>query len=119
MGHQSHRVIDNVLAEPGACDITAHVDFTDLVKAGLKYDLQPCSFITQGGWLAQSPTVQQAVSALAQEASVESVQALAHAKRMLLPFGMGETFKLLVQGKSQQVCPAYLKPLDRMRDLKL
>ncbi len=119
MGHKAHQVIEDVLAEPGQCDLTAHVDFTALAKSGIKYDLLPCSFITQGGWLAQSPMVQQAISGLAQEGSLESVQALAHAKRMLLPFGMGETFKLLVQGKGKRVCPDYLKGLDRMRDLRL
>jgi len=119
MGHKAHQVIEDVLAEPGLCDLTAHVDFTNLAKSGMQYDLLPCSFITQGAWLAQSPMVQQAISELAQEGSFASVQALAHAKRMLLPFGMGETFKLLVQAKGKQTCPDYLKGLDRMRDLKL
>jgi len=119
MGHKEHQVVEDVLADPGACDLTAHVDFTTLAKSGIKHDLLPCSFITQGGWLAQSPTVQQAIRELAQEGSFESVQALAHAKRMLLPFGMGETFKLLVQGKGQKLCPDYLQGLDRMHDLKL
>jgi len=119
MGHKAHQVVENVLADVGLCDLTAHVDFTALAESGMKYDLLPCSFITQGGWLAQSPMVQQAISELAQDGSLESVQALAHAKRMLLPFGMGETFKLLVQAKGKQTCPDYLKGLDRMRDLKL
>jgi len=119
MGHKAHQVVEDVLADVGLCDLTAHVDFTALAQSGIKYDLLPCSFITQGGWLAQSPMVQQAISELAQDGSLESVQALAHAKRMLLPFGMGETFKLLVQAKGKQTCPDYLKGLDRMRDLKL
>ncbi|MDQ6954599.1 MAG: SAM-dependent methyltransferase, partial [Mariprofundaceae bacterium] len=119
MGHKAHQVVDDVLAEPGLCDITAHVDFTQLAKSGLACDLMPCSFITQGAWLAQSPTVQQAITALAQESTLESMQALAHAKRMLLPFGMGESFKLLIQGKNRQRCPDYLKSLDRIRDLRL
>jgi len=119
MGHKAHQVVENVLADVGLCDLTAHVDFTALAQSGIKYDLLPCSFITQGGWLAQSPMVQQAISELAQEGSLASVQALAHAKRMLLPFGMGETFKLFVQGKGKQLCPSYLKGLDRMRDLRL
>jgi len=119
MGHKSHQVVEDVLAEPGLCDLTAHVDFTDLARSGMQHGLLPCSFITQGGWLAQSPMVQQAIRELAQEGSLESMQALAHAKRMLLPFGMGETFKLLVQGKEQKICPDYLQGLDRIRDLTL
>ncbi len=119
MGHQNHQVIEDVLVDPGQCDLTAHVDFTDLANVGVKQGLLPCSFITQGGWLAQSPMVQQVIGDLAQEGSLQSIQALTHAKRMLLPFGMGETFKLLVQGKGKQVCPDYLKALDRVRDLRL
>jgi len=118
MGHKAHQVVEDVLAKPGLCDLTAHVDFTDLAKSGIKHGLLPSSFITQGGWLAQSPMVQQAIGELAQEGSVESMQALTHAKRMMLPFGMGETFKLLVQCKGKQVCPDYLKGLDRLRDLR-
>ena len=119
MGHKAHQVVEDVLGDVGLCDLTAHVDFTSLARAGLHVGLLPCAFITQGGWLAQSPLVQQAIRELGQDGSLASVQALAHAKRMLLPFGMGETFKLLVQGKGVQLCPDYLKALDRMRDLRL
>jgi len=38
---------------------------------------------------------------------------------MLLPMGMGESFKLLVQGKNTIACPDYLHPLDRIDDLHL
>jgi len=118
MGHQAHQVVENVLAEPGVCDITAHIDFSDLAQSGQACGLLPCSFITQGAWLAQSPNIQQAVTTLAQQKTAESVQALAHAKRMLLPFGMGESFKLLLQSKRLQA-PEHLKPLDRLADLQL
>ena len=117
MGHKAHQVVEQVLQAFGACDITAHIDFTHLAKIGQKVGLEPLSFITQGAWLGQSPSVQQAVMALAQEGSIESVQALAHAKRMMLPVGMGESFKLLIQSKGVQAMPAYLQALDRLRDL--
>ena len=120
MGHQGHQVLDDVLtAEVGSCDITAHVDFTALARAGEAWGFQTTSFITQGAWLAQSPSVQAAIQALAQEGSVEAMQAMAQAKRMLLPMGMGESFKLLIQGMQHDVCPAYLTPLDRKGDLRM
>jgi len=119
MGHQAHQVIDDVLKEPGGCDITAHIDFTDLALSGLKYNLLPTAFMAQGAWLAQSPTVQAAIMALAEKGSVEAMQALAHAKRMLLPFGMGETFKILIQCKDVQKSPDYLKSFNRLSDLRL
>jgi len=119
MGHRAHQVIDDVLKEPGSCDITAHIDFTDLALSGLRYNLLPTAFMAQGAWLAQSPTVQAAIVALAEQGSVEAMQALAHAKRMLLPFGMGETFKILIQCKGVQKSPDYLKTFDRLSDLRL
>jgi len=43
---------------------------------------------------------------------------MAHAKRMLMPFGMGELFKLLVQSKGvKAVKPAYLKQFDHLESL--
>jgi len=40
---------------------------------------------------------------------------LAHAKRMLMPFGMGEVFKLLVQSKGVEASkPAYLAQFDHL-----
>ena len=119
MGHRGHQVVENVLEQVGSCDITAHVDFTALAQWGAHDGWQACSFITQGGWLAQSPSVQQMIAQLASQGTVESMQMIAQAKRMLLPMGMGESFKLLVQAKGSAVAPHYLKSLDRMRDLHL
>jgi len=119
MGHQAHQVIDDVLKEPSSCDMTAHIDFTDLALSGLAHGLLPAAFMSQGAWLAQSPTVQAAIMALAEEGSAEAMQALAHAKRMLLPFGMGETFKILIQCKGAQQSPDYLKAFNHLSDLRL
>jgi len=120
MGHRAHQVVEDVLEMPGSCDITAHVDFTALSRAGRRAGLMPLCFMSQGGWLAQSPSVQAFVQALAADGGVESVQQLAHAKRLLLPFGMGETFKLMVQQTNVgEVAPAYLEQFNRMDDLKV
>ena len=119
MGHRSHQVVEDVLENPGSCDITAHIDFTSLSRIGNSLGLTPLCFISQGGWLAQSPSVQAHVQALAAEGSVESIQQLAHAKRLLLPFGMGETFKLFMQGVNiENAVPAYLERFNRLTDLK-
>jgi SAM-dependent MidA family methyltransferase len=74
--------------------------------------------MSQGAWLAQSPSVQRRIESLAAEGSVKSVQELTHAKRMLMPFGMGETFKLLIQScHHKQNLPGYLNQFDRMHNL--
>jgi len=120
MGHRGHQVVEDVLKNPGSCDITAHIDFTALRRVGERLDLKPTCFMNQGAWLAQSPSVQSRVQTLAASGSTESVQELAHAKRMLMPFGMGESFKLLLQGVNvKPVAPAYLNQFNRLDDLML
>jgi len=43
---------------------------------------------------------------------------LAHAKRLMLPFGMGETFKLLIQGNlPEQQAPEFLKAFRHTSEL--
>lgn len=119
MGHKGHQVIEDVLNDPGSCDLTAHIDFTALCRAGLESGLKGSCFISQGGWLAQSPMVQQQVQKLALAGTAESVSELAHAKRMMMPFGMGETFKLLIQCKGMAVeKPYYLSAFDHLSDLR-
>ncbi len=100
MGHYQHQVVDDVLKlSPGVCDITAHVDFTALKKAGASVGLDSIAYITQGAWLAESKTVQNNIQKLAQRPSAENMAQITHAKRLMLPTGMGESFKLLIQGK--------------------
>jgi len=119
LGHQGHQVIEDVLKQPGSCDITAHIDFTSLRRVGESMDMPVCNFMSQGAWLAQSPSVQRRIESLAVEGSVESVQELAHAKRMLMPFGMGESFKLLIQScHHKHSVPGYLSQFDRLGDLR-
>jgi SAM-dependent MidA family methyltransferase len=43
---------------------------------------------------------------------------MAHAKRMLMPFGMGELFKLLVQSKGlKPEKPCFLQQFDHLDQL--
>ncbi len=46
-----HHAVDDVLAEPGARDITAHVDFTALAQAGEKAGLVTLGFLDQQRFL--------------------------------------------------------------------
>lgn len=119
MGHRAHQVVEDLLAEPGSCDLTAHIDFTALVRAGAASQLEASCFMSQGAWLAQSPAVQEAVQRIALRGGAESVSMLAHAKRMMMPFGMGESFKLLIQSKGvASEKPLYLSAFDHLPDLR-
>jgi SAM-dependent MidA family methyltransferase len=100
MGHYQHQVVEDVLKlSPGVCDITAHVDFSALKQAGEAVGLQSIAYTSQGAWLAQAESVQQALQQLAAKPSVDNLAQITHAKRLMLPTGMGESFKLLIQSK--------------------
>ena len=100
MGHYQHQVVEDVLKlSPGVCDITAHVDFTALKQAGEAAGFTGVAYITQGAWLAQSESVQQQIQKLATHPSVDNMAQITHTKRLMLPTGMGESFKLLIQTK--------------------
>ena len=118
LAHLRHQTSEDVLAHVGEQDITAHVDFTALNWAGRAAGFTALSWMTQGGWLAQSPSVQAFVQNLARQSDAESMHLMAHAKRMLMPFGMGEMFKLLVQSKGLEAKkPDYLSQFDHLRQL--
>jgi len=118
LAHLEHKAIEEVLADPGSRDITAHVDFSALVQAGRDAGLQPVLWMSQGGWLAQSPSVQAFIRTLAVQSDAQSLHLLAHAKRLLMPSGMGEVFKLLVQARGlAAVKPGYLRQFDHLESL--
>ena len=80
--------------------------------------LESLLWMSQGGWLAQSPSVQAFVQSLAGLHDKESLHLMAHAKRMLMPFGMGEVFKLLIQSKGLDAKkPDYLNQFDHLKTL--
>ncbi|ATX79988.1 SAM-dependent methyltransferase, MidA family [Mariprofundus aestuarium] len=118
MAHIGQKTSEDVLSDPGSRDITAHVDFTALVQAGNRVGLSPLLWMSQGGWLAQSPSVHSFVQSLAVQNDAMSMHLMAHAKRVLMPFGMGEVFKLLIQSKGLQgERPDYLKQFDHLDHL--
>lgn len=50
-GYKEHRRVDDILAEPGSCDLTAHVDFTALARIGEKEGLVMLGFLDQQHFL--------------------------------------------------------------------
>jgi len=48
-----HRAVDDPLARPGDQDVTAHVDFSALVKAGREVGLEPVAYLSQREFLAE------------------------------------------------------------------
>jgi len=118
LAHLKHDVEHDVLSDPGSRDITAHVDFTALGRAGRKAGFDMSCWITQGAWLAQSSAVQAFIQQAVMQPSDKSTAVMAQAKRMLLPQGMGDLFKLSVQSKGvASVSPDYLVSFNRVAAL--
>jgi len=113
LAHSRHQTREDVLSAPGNMDITAHVDFSALHRAGLDHDLQGTVFMGQGAWMAQSPSVQSHIEAMAN--TPEWARESANIKRLLMPFGMGELFKLFIQVIHASVTPPpFLKDFNRI-----
>lgn len=103
VGYRGHRVVYDVLREPGECDITAHVNLDDLIAVA-----------TEGGWesepprplglfLAQAGALEHLPAAVArgEPLTPEEWAELAAAKRVLAPSGMGADLKVLAQGRGR------------------
>jgi SAM-dependent MidA family methyltransferase len=87
MGYRRHTARENVLEDPGARDITAHVNFTALEEYGAAHNLRRVRFETLAQTLLAAGGPDQFAAAIA-------------ADRMQLKsllFGMGETFRVLLQ----------------------
>ncbi len=103
VGYRRHRMVTEVLDAPGSTDITAHVNFDDLVRAAAdagweSSDLEPLGkFLVLHGALEFLPTARGRGGPLSAREWVE----LAAAKRLLSPAGMGSDLKVLAQGRGR------------------
>jgi len=92
--YQSHRQSTDPLAAVGAQDITAHVDFTALARAGGAAGLETLGFTDQHHFLVGLLQAFPDLLAGADPSTQRAFQTLMH------PEMMGTTFKYLVQGKN-------------------
>jgi len=119
LSHAGHRAVEDVLTSPGERDITAHVDFTALARAGMAAGLEPVCWMSQGAWLAQCPSVRERLEDLARRGGPETMDATVALRRLVMPQGMGELFKVLVQASGMSAGPpAWLARFDRLAALE-
>jgi len=93
MGYRRHTARDNVFEEPGERDITAHVNFTALEECGERCGLRKINFQTLAQMLLTAGEPDQFAAAL----SPGDMRRRLQLKTLL--FGMGETFRVLLQAK--------------------
>jgi len=103
VGYRAHALVDNVLADPGEVDITAHVNFDDLECAAADASWERGIIRALGSFL----TVHNALALLppsvarGEPLTPDEWAQLAAAKRLLLPTGMGADLKVLAQGRGR------------------
>ena len=98
MGYRRHTAREDVLAEAGLRDITAHVNFTALEDAGAACGLSTVRFETLAQTLLAAGEPDQFASALNSGGAAEELHRRMQLKTLL--FGMGETFRVLLQEKT-------------------
>jgi SAM-dependent MidA family methyltransferase len=100
MCHYRHTLNDDPYRRVGRQDITSHVDFTTLSRAGLKAGLETTGFTTQSYFLLGAGIEKELKEV--REAGLSEYDAIRHnqgIKELIMPGSMGDTFKVLLQHK--------------------
>ena len=93
--HFRHQVVGDPLQLPGLQDITAHVDFSAVAQAGRAAGLELLGYDNQANFLLGC-----GIDRLLAESGPAHYPELAQGvKQLLLPGGMGESFKVMGLGK--------------------
>jgi SAM-dependent MidA family methyltransferase len=95
MCYWRHQAVENPYIRIGEQDITAHVNFSDLMD---EPSLETVLFTTQKDYLIQLGILNE-MEKLATVGDAVSMQRLLRMKKLILPGSMGERFKVLVQTK--------------------
>jgi SAM-dependent MidA family methyltransferase len=101
VGYRDHAMVENVLSQPGATDLTAHVNLDDLQHAAAAVGWDRGMVRALGSFLALHGAVEHLPAGVAAGAPLTPSEwaELAAAKRLLLPSGMGTDLKVLAQGR--------------------
>ncbi|MCJ7663601.1 MAG: SAM-dependent methyltransferase [Desulfobacterales bacterium] len=97
--YQGHRAFSDPYARLGLQDMTAHVDFTSLIACGEGYGLELTGLVPQYRFLLALGILEQAAELGKDKGEGEALNERLIVKNLILPGGMGETFKVLIQHK--------------------
>lgn len=103
------RVTRDLLANPGEQDLTAHINFTDLERAGERHGFTTLFFDSLAKFLlgvgVTGHELFRPVHEIVIEGTEEGLEMLAareEARRLILPDGIGEDLRVLVQAKGMR-----------------
>jgi SAM-dependent MidA family methyltransferase len=100
MSYRQHQAVEDVLKDPGEQDITAHVCFSALREHGGQRGLHTEVLESLARTLIEAGEADQFAGALAADSPEEQRRRSLQLKQLL--FGMGETFRTLLQRKVRE-----------------
>ncbi|HKO61725.1 MAG TPA: SAM-dependent methyltransferase [Pyrinomonadaceae bacterium] len=99
-GFRRHSFIEDVLAEPGGCDLTASVNWTAVEKIGEQHQLEVVSFKRQDKFLIDEGLLGQLeIESRNARTDAERIRLSTDAREMILPDGMAAKFQVMTQQK--------------------
>jgi SAM-dependent MidA family methyltransferase len=102
-GFCRHSFVDDVLAQPGECDITASVNWTQVKTAGKRLGLRVVDFGSQDKFLLDAGLLAELEYQLSRaESEAEKASLTTGAREMILPGGMASSFQVLVQRRIKE-----------------
>ena len=116
MCHYRHQAIDNPLFQPGAADITAHVDFSAIAAAGTESGLDLLGYTSQANFLINCGITDLLAATPASDSAVY-LPLTNQANRLLSPAEMGELFKVIALGRGIDDSLSGFSRGDRRRSL--
>ena len=109
-----HRMHDDPFFLPGLQDITAHVDFTAVVEAGIACELELLGYGSQSAFLLDNQLLELANNErLRLDREIDRISLTSQVKTLTLPGEMGERFQVMALGKG------YDRPLRGFRSQDL
>ena len=95
----NHTINETPYLNPGSQDITAHVDFGNLIGFGETLGITKIIYTTQGQFLLDWGILEMMAGTEDGEIPEHEIQSI---KNLFLPGLMGDKFKVLIQGKNLQ-----------------
>ncbi len=96
---KGHTINENPYQDIGEQDITAHVDFSNLISEGEAVGLNKLVYTTQGQFLLDWGILD-VVEKMSQAGDESTQKKVAAVKNLFLPGSMGNSFKVLIQEKN-------------------
>jgi SAM-dependent MidA family methyltransferase len=112
-----HHHHDNPLIRPGLQDITAHVDFTQVIEVADANGCALLGYTTQAAFLLALGLMVDAAQAELELSATEQIHFHHAIKLLTLPMEMGERVKVMALGKNMDIALKGFELQDRSRDL--